>query len=198
METIKSLLNLDKIIKENIELELKSLAESIINEVCIFNGTHTYRPIEIEFYIYDKEHHADILVYPRDNKEAGDIFFHQSGIDICFNSSIENGRFGGILIRSIEREDGRQFGGPLISKDEILNSATQMCIVQTHKNDPTKKILKVTQRKGFKEPKGSKDIFWNKEYRFVRDNVQRPIKRVEKQIDPETGEIIDKEIKCYL
>ena len=202
METqIKSLLNLDEIIKkdnDNKVLDLKSLAESIMNEVCIFNGVHSYHPIEIEFYIYDKEHHADILVYPRDNKKAGDIFFHQSGIDICFNSSIKDGRFGGILIRSVEREDGKQFGGPLISKDEILNSAIQKCIVQESPKGFMNKISKITQRKGFKGPKGSKDIYWNKEYRFVSDNVKKPITRTEQQLDPDTGEIINKDIKCYL
>ena len=195
METqIKSILSFPSDCSEK---GLIPLAERIINEICIFNGKYTYHPIEIEFYIYDKEHHADILVYPREAK-IGDLFFHLSGMDICFESSIKDGRFGGILIRSFEREDGKQFGGPLICKDEVLNSVLGKCIVKVCDKELSHQISKVTQRKGFKGPKGSKDIYWDKKYRFVRDDVQKPIKRVEQEFDPNTGEIVEKDKICYL
>lgn len=187
--------------KLNISFEefFMACAKDVMNNICIFNGKYTYHPIEIEFYIYDKKRHPDILVYPRDKKEAGDILFHLSGMDICFKSSIEDSRFGGILIRALEREeDGKQFGGPLICKDEVLNNATQKCEIRSCPKEFKNNILKVTQRKGFKKPKGSKDIYWDKNYRFVRDNVQKPIRRVEKQFNSNTGIIEDIEKKCYL
>ena len=198
-------LNIDYLLKlknaHNISFEefFKSCAKDVINNICISNGAYLYHPIEIEFYVYDKEKHADILVYPRDEKEAGDLFFHLSGIDICFSSSIKEGRFGGILIRALEREtDGQQFGGPLICMDEVLNSVLGKCIVKVCDKELSHQISKVTQRKGLKGPKGSKDIYWDKKYRFVRDDVQKPIKRVEQEFDPNTGEIIDKVKTCYL
>lgn len=177
METqIKSLLNLDEIIKkkdnDNKVLDLKSLAESIMNEVCIFNGKHTYHPIEIEFYIYDKKNHADIHVYPRKAK-VGDIFFHLSGMDICFESSFEEKegtiRFGGILIRALEREDGKRFGGPLTCKDEVLNTAIMKCLVMSCEKLEKKVSENIHKRKGL-ENKGENDKFYNALYRFFRDD----------------------------
>lgn len=178
METqIKSLLNLDKIIKkdnDNKVLDLKSLAESIMNEVCIFNGKHIYHPIEIEFYIYDKKEHPDIHVYPR-KANAGDLFFHLSGMDICFESSYEEKegedtvRFGGILIRALEREDSKRFGGPLTCKDEVLNTAIMKCLVMSCEKLEKKVCENIHKRKGL-ENKGENDKFYNALYRFFRDD----------------------------
>jgi hypothetical protein len=193
---IKSLLEFPSDFSEK---GLKDLAQEIMNKVCIFNGKYKYHPIEIEFYMYDKDKHPDILVYPRDAKEAGTIFFHMSGIDICFQSSIETGLFGGILIRAIERDsDGKQFGGPLICKDEILNSAAGKCVTIPCDKELNYNISKITLRKGFKDSKGLKDIYWDKGYRFVREDVQKPIIRKGKEFDPNTGELMDKDRKYYL
>lgn len=179
METqIKSLLNLDEIIKkkdnDNKVLDLKSLAESIMNKVCISNGK-LYHPIEIEFYIYDKEEHPDIHVYPREAK-AGDLFFHLSGMDICFESSFEEKegtiRFGGILIRALEREDGKRFGGPLTCVNEVLNTATEH--PHTVYIEPKEKqhtvIKHLGKRKGINKYEKKKDDYWDAKYRFFRDD----------------------------
>lgn len=190
METqIKSLLNLDEIIKKdngNKVLDLKSLAESIMNKICISNGAYKYHPIEIEFYIYDKKEHPDIHVYPRE-AEAGDIFFHLSGMDICFESSFEEKegtiRFGGILIRALEREDINnpnnprpQFGGPLTCKDEVLNTATEKCVVEICKDQEYHVNPKPLIRKGLDKSKEN-DSYLNKEYRFFREDIKSPITR---------------------
>ena len=62
------------------------------------------------------------VTYPRDGYEAGQLFYHLSGIDICFESHYngKSGKFGGILIRSIKDGD-LIIAGPLNCKDEILN-----------------------------------------------------------------------------
>ena len=139
MESLKSLLNIETIVsKPDVDSELKRIAKVLMNEYCISNGEYIYRPVEIEFYIYDdKGKHADTHVYPRDRKEAGELFFHLSGMDICFKSSLEEGRFGGILIRALEREKNGErtlFGGPLVCKDEVLNTATEKCSVKSCEN----------------------------------------------------------------
>ena len=192
METqIKSLedLSIAKILKENPknssgEYDFKSLANEIINKIYIDNGNYKYHPIEIEFYIYDKENHADIHVYPRDNKEAGELFFHLSGMDICFESSMEEGRFGGILIRALERvKDGERtlFCGPLVCKDEVLNTATEKCSVKSCENKHISKEPHTSPRQGINENTSKKieDKFWNKEYRFIRGDmdIEKPIER---------------------
>lgn len=52
------------------------------------------------------------------------MFYHLSGIDICFDSHYKNneGKFGGILIRAIKDNSGLIIAGPLNCKDEILNA----------------------------------------------------------------------------
>lgn len=170
--------------KNSKEFDFKSLAEEIMNKICISNGAYKYHPIEIEFYIYDKEEHPDIHVYPRDNKKAGDLFFHLSGMDICFESSIKDSRFGGILIRALEREDKNkpnekprpQFGGPLTCKDEVLNTATEKCIVEICKDQEYHVNPKPLIRKGLDKSKEN-DSYLNKEYRFFREDIKSPITR---------------------
>lgn len=183
MESIQTLLSIPRILScEDVQGELKSLAGKLMNEYCISNGKHTYRLLEIEFYIYLKDisksekRHADEHVYPR-TAETGRIFFHQSGMDICFTSSMEDGYFGGILIRALEREDGENFGGPRICAYEVLNSASGMCVVQECECD--KKLsfdVEASERIGIKEWTDSKDKSWkdeyyNKKYRFVRKGL---------------------------
>ena len=126
-EEIKSLLKFPSDFSED---GLKDLAREIMNNICISNGAYIYRPIEIEFYVYDKREHADIHVYPRDKKEAGELFFHLSGMDICFKSSIKDGQFGGILIRAIEREKKGDEPSKLIGQKELLSSVSHGWMTQ--------------------------------------------------------------------
>lgn len=42
---------------------------------------------DIEFYLYTSSH-KDIITYPR-NSEAGQCFFHSSGVDISFESNVD-------------------------------------------------------------------------------------------------------------
>lgn len=186
METqIKSLLNIDAIVSNpDVDGELRHIAKTLMDEYCIFNGEYIYRPIEIEFYIYDTIEHPDTHVYPRDRKEAGELFFHLSGMDICFKSSLEEGRFGGILIRALEREKNGErtlFGGPLVCKDEVLNTATEKCSVKSCENKHISKEPHTSPRQGINENNSKKieDKFWNIEYRFIRGDmdIEKPIER---------------------
>ena len=176
---IHHLLKLKKAHNISFEEFFKSCAKDIMNNICISNGAYLYHPIEIEFYIYDKNEHADIHVYPRDNQKAGDIFFHLSGMDICFDSSITNGYFGGILIRALERENinkpdekpRQQFGGPLTCKDEVLNTAIRKCCVDTCNDQRCNLNPDTRKRKGL-ENKGENDEFFNAAYRFFREDIK--------------------------
>ena len=106
----------------------KEIADKLIHDYCIECGEEHYRLAEIEFYYYDK----DVLnkewnkeTYPRTGKEAGAFFIHYSGVDICFPSRYETGKFGGILIRSLLRESDKKYiNGPLLCANEILNSCS--------------------------------------------------------------------------
>ena len=89
------------------------IAKNLMRNYIIKKGQKRFAIVEIEFYLFSKEH-PDYITYPR-KMEAGRWFFHQSGVDISFESDLElitkndkitykvndNSIFGGILIRGI-------------------------------------------------------------------------------------------------
>ena len=111
--------------------ECRKIARKLFNNYGIECNNKVFRFAEIEFYYYDSKqylkdpsHHKwQEVTYPRNDYKGGELFYHLSGIDICFDSQYneESGRFGGILIRSIKDGD-KIIAGPLNCKDEILNA----------------------------------------------------------------------------
>lgn len=94
------------------------IAKILLNKVAICKGKKIFYIKDIEFYLYENNH-RDIVTYPRICK-AGQWFFHPSGIDISFESSVdvksndyelfqpilrEDAFFGGVLIRAIYPAD---------------------------------------------------------------------------------------------
>lgn len=107
------------------------IAERLFMEYCIQCGKKKFYFAEIEFYYYDKNSFNqkwNEKTYPRTDKDAGTLFFHYSGVDICFESKFSNGKFGGILIRSLKVEDKETkfITGPSVCMLELLN----VCVEQ--------------------------------------------------------------------
>ena len=87
--------------------------------------------MHIEFYFCNKNH-LDIITYPR-KLDAGKWFFHQSGVDLTFNSSYEGHEkaintssdfyYGGILIRDIVKRSDmeKKYGGPYKCEWELFD-----------------------------------------------------------------------------
>lgn len=99
------------------------VADRLFKEMAIKAGETTFTFAEIEFYYYKKDMFEGPMyncTYPR-TKHAGQFFWHYSGMDICFESSEKNRCFGGILIRSIKKEN-EIIAGPMRCSDEIMNS----------------------------------------------------------------------------
>ena len=124
--------------------KFEAVANCLMNHCCIlkhdsrYDSDIVFRFAEIEFYLYDAaEQDVDEKTYSRDCK-CGEWFFHNSGVDVAFETVCEGGeliRFGGILIRSVEiyrlGEDGQWFqtgvvGGPKLSMYEMFNHALSM------------------------------------------------------------------------
>jgi hypothetical protein len=96
---------------------LKTCAEKLMNDCCIIKDETDYQIAEIEFYYYSSQH-PDIITYPRVCSK-GLWFFHQSGVDITIDST--KVEYGGILIRSIIRQDGEIICGPQNCVNELFN-----------------------------------------------------------------------------
>ena len=120
-----------------IEDAFYNIAKHLFNEYCIKNDTKIFRFAEVEFYYYKKDEWDEDwtkVTYPR-NKNAGELFFHYSGVDICFQCHINendnnNVEFGGILIRSLVEVDdnGRLLklhAGPQYCANLILNTSRE-------------------------------------------------------------------------
>lgn len=95
------------------------IAEELMNHYVIVKGEETYRILEVEFYYYN--HSIDDfrddsckkqVTYLRTTK-VGQWFFHNSGIDLTFNSNKEEGFGGGILLRKIKSKEGKVIDGSL-------------------------------------------------------------------------------------
>lgn len=140
MEEIEKLLtNPFNEVKENdlkgFQDKCKDIAEDLFCNYCIKCNGKEYYFAEIEFYYYDSNLYLknkeqfkwQEVTYARNGYKAKDLFYHLSGIDICFESSYneQGARFGGILIRAIKEvndENSTIIAGPLNCKDEILNA----------------------------------------------------------------------------
>lgn len=140
MEDIKKLLkppfdDLKEYCIQNYQEECSEIAKELFCNWCINCNGKEYYLAEIEFYYYDsklylhdkKQFKWQKVTYARDGYNAGDLLYHLSGIDICFESSYNNqeAKFGGILIRAIKEvndKNGTIIAGPLVCKDEILNA----------------------------------------------------------------------------
>jgi hypothetical protein len=150
---LKNLLSMRGVESEkDIEQRFSDIAEVLLNKTAIRKGERLYFLTDIEFYWFSKNH-KDTITYPR-NCNAGDWFFHNSGVDIAFDSyvstSVRNGkrrpildgteRFGGILIRGMKPEtnwftDGevKTFDGPYKAVDELFD---QFSAIETPSDFP--------------------------------------------------------------
>jgi len=132
MEELKELLSkVDTVSSKNeIESVFSKIAEDLMLKTEIKIGKDIrYTLEEIEFYYYKKgvfEEEYNLCTYPRDCN-AGDFFWHYSGVDICFQS--DETCYGGILIRSLTKEYKDNEGnlvkeliaGPLRCSNELIN-----------------------------------------------------------------------------
>ena len=113
--------------KDWFQKECKEIADELFKKYYINCNNRKFYFAEIEFYYYEEgvwDDDWNKVTYARDGYKAGDLFYHLSGIDVCFNSQykLKPVKFGGILIRAIKDENKNIIAGPLNCKDEILNA----------------------------------------------------------------------------
>lgn len=154
---------------------LKSKFKDIANE--LFSNHHIdccgtiFYFAEVEFYYYrnnvgnKSNFNAEWnkVAYPR-KAHTGELFFHLSGIDICFESDFheEWAEFGGILIRSIVDVNGDIIAGPLTCMNYMLNicqkaNRTIPAIVENQHNKSRSCCVRPTSLTGIKNEKAQID-----------------------------------------
>lgn len=128
-------------LKESSEIKdyFDILSDYLFHHLAIKAGKKTYTFIEVEFYYYNKngifQGPLYSCTYPR-SRDAGQFFWHLSGMDICFESKEKEGYFGGILIRSLKKNDEEIIAGPMRCSYEILNSCkTELPTLVEHESN---------------------------------------------------------------
>jgi len=135
----------------------REIANDLFCNYCIKCNEKEFFFAEIEFYYWDKNHWNEKwnrATYPR-ICNPGKLFYHLSGIDICFDSYYnernlnDEARFGGILIRAIRSEDGIVIAGPLNCMLCLLNECkdgNMPKIMSSNKSNIQEKDIKQTYR----------------------------------------------------
>lgn len=142
---IELLNKIQKTKEADIQQYFEEVAEYLFNHMAIKAGDKEFTFAEIEFYFYKENEFEGPLyncTYPR-TRNAGQFFWHYSGLDICFESKEEKRYFGGILIRSLMK-DGEIIAGPMRCSDEIMNSCEEcmpfLIDYETHVGKPKSAI----------------------------------------------------------
>jgi hypothetical protein len=192
MKTLKEKLEMVKSSEDFIK-HMNDIAKSLLCDYQITKGKKCYDILEIEFYYFDKGH-PDIITYPR-TSESGDWYFHQSGVDLCFNSVVvrdedtkggkrqgtinpKSSHFGGILIRAIRRGDGTLFLGPLNTCNELFdrlnafgNNDNLMPLLEKRKSAKTGKIKKCSRYFKFSSDSAKKKDTLSKGYTTCYNDI---------------------------
>ena len=111
-------------------VNFREIGRALLCDCVIVKGRTEYRIREIEFYLFRPDY-QDYVTYPR-TCNAGDWFFHNSGVDIAFQSKSSNPKadpktdcFGGVLIRTVEcikgKNEKRLFDGPIKVVNELFD-----------------------------------------------------------------------------
>lgn len=160
---IDAILDLNSHVYKDLPLEHKfnRLAYYILNIFTLHitslqSLTKKYVIKEIEFYYNSPEHEDPYVHCDSDQSLPYGFYFHKTGksykggtykgLDITFTNSLFNGKarvYGGIIIRSIESEDGAFIEGPCNVVDHILSTTSQPSIdtlVETLPKDQTNTI----------------------------------------------------------
>lgn len=120
--------NLDP--NEASQKEIENFMRSLLQDYALEVAGVKFAFAEIETYT-----NADKNTYKR-TSSAGDIFFHNFGFDICFNSSEE--AYGGVLVRSLWPLGGAEpIVGPRRCANAILNISApnlSFCLLEAGEN----------------------------------------------------------------
>lgn len=171
----------DGLTKKEFRDKCFKIANILFCDYCINCNGNEFYFAEIEFYYYEKgkwEEEWNKVTYARKGLVAGDLFYHLSGIDICFDSHYDetSARFGGILIRAIKKEDNTIVAGPYTCKDELLNACKGCCMPRLSKQMKIKKlkpiVLPTIRSLGEKDVK-EKKIDGNYELCFYDGNIKK-------------------------
>ena len=126
---MKRLIEVNKSLNESeLDALFPDLAKFLMGNYCIESKSNKYFINEIEFYFYGdnyddlRTNKKSTVTYSR-NSKAGCWYIHDYGVDLTFESNEKQKYGGGILIRTVEDNDGNVFDGPVKCVNEMWEEA---------------------------------------------------------------------------
>ena len=181
MSIIKSIKRIEssKGIIETKEM-INEISKDILQNYSIKLNGEIWEFVEIEFYYYS-ESHKDIYAHEHSiNKlpifKTGQFRIHGAGIDIAI-SNIENKAYGGILLRTIKKENGDRIKGPINVCEAIIQNMGDVegaSISLVHRKNENNVNVYKAPRVGLKLKNDNSVIeehlkFLVEDYRFITD-----------------------------
>lgn len=174
---------------QEFQKKCSEIAEELFKNYCIVCGEKIFALAEIEFYYFKEgefEGKWNEKTYERNPYKPGLLFYHLSGVDICFESELtkdnkrkKHGYGGGILIRSVVEvnEDGKY----LVDKDNNykitvgpLTCVNMMLNACNGKSMPQIKNISIPERDNFN---------LKETYRYLGENDFKLIENEKKEKD---------------
>ena len=184
---------------QNVQATFQTIATNLFNNFCIKCGEKRFYFAEVEFYYFNDGEKKKLdgnwnnVTYVSSGYTAGDIFYHLSGMDVCFDSELikentkKSGYGGGILVRSIW--DGKNqesiIVGPLTCLNKMLNACKGGCMpnledVSEQRNCNPQKTYRYLGKNDFElienekkqKEKGKENIDGNLKLAFYDANIK--------------------------
>ena len=130
MSKVKSILQRPETVIDDVDCEpwFEQIADFLLNKADFVVNGSPHRFMELEFYYYGKGHKDPFAHRDPVQLHFGRWYFHRTkgvyrggsfkGLDIAFG---DGEAFAGILIRTIQKEDGTPVVGPSLSVDHVLD-----------------------------------------------------------------------------
>ena len=167
-------------VKGDVEKQFETLADQLFNTTKLVVNKEEYLFTEIEFYVYNKEHHPDPFAHKNEEQlKSNTWYFHGSGIDITIGNKAEitkDNTYGGILIRGLKKIKAKKttyIDGPLnilreiFSNINLVNSKQQFGIEESMHEKSV--VFKSTRVNLNARGDTNKQNYQKKKYRYLID-----------------------------
>ena len=156
-----------------------SLANHLMNHLCLVVGKNSYRITECEFYYRDHQHKDPYVHCGDQQKTTGKFYLNKAGgLDINFGNPAFSS-WGGILIRGIRNLKTNQYTSKIteavseifVALDNIVLERNCIYLAEVAPEDINVEQPIQTTRVGLRQKDPDEEDFINKPYRYIVEVV---------------------------
>ena len=160
---------------ETLEEKFESLANSLMNYLCLVVGNHPYRIVECEIYYYDKNNHPDPYVHKRKEQlTSGKWYFNDMGLDITLGNR-KSEIYASILLCGIQSLKTNQYtsGTANVVREifdkfgTVILDGNGICLREINKGVFEEEHAITAKRVGLTKKPEDLQNFIDKKYRYI-------------------------------